>query len=195
MFTSKILTNFNPHSREGSDRARKAIMKALKNFNPHSREGSDENGALFKVIYTISIHTPAKGVTILALRSAIYGLISIHTPAKGVTLITDFAADLIMISIHTPAKGVTRCSGNQTVRCYISIHTPAKGVTNTGGISMMENVNFNPHSREGSDCFYPCLRLTFKYISIHTPAKGVTVSTVFDSVVGFVFQSTLPRRE
>ena len=55
------------------------------------------------------------------------------------------------ISIHTPAKGVTSSSGSTTVIFFISIHTPAKGVTNTGGISMIENVNFNPHSREGSD--------------------------------------------
>ena len=33
--------------------------------------------------------------------------ISIHTPAKGVTLVLLCIPDRIAISIHTPAKGVT----------------------------------------------------------------------------------------
>ena len=33
--------------------------------------------------------------------------ISIHTPAKGVTLDTDTVSFFVDISIHTPAKGVT----------------------------------------------------------------------------------------
>ena len=34
-------------------------------FNPHSREGSDLTGSRMKEIQAISIHTPAKGVTIV----------------------------------------------------------------------------------------------------------------------------------
>ena len=33
--------------------------------------------------------------------------ISIHTPAKGVTMENEYAAKNYVISIHTPAKGVT----------------------------------------------------------------------------------------
>ena len=33
------------------------------NFNPHSREGSDPGAKDFAVTVRISIHTPAKGVT------------------------------------------------------------------------------------------------------------------------------------
>ena len=55
--------------------------------------------------------------------------ISIHTPAKGVTArLTKIQHDVI-ISIHTPAKGVTESEADPAIRHYISIHTPAKGVT------------------------------------------------------------------
>ena len=62
------------------------LKKVLDNFNPHSREGSDnwEHGALVKLL--ISIHTPAKGVTSVQGDGAGAFLISIHTPAKGVTV-------------------------------------------------------------------------------------------------------------
>ncbi len=55
-------------------------------FNPHSRKGSDvlDSGmAVFTGI--ISIHTPARGVTLLGKNIAIVTFISIHTPARGVT--------------------------------------------------------------------------------------------------------------
>ena len=34
----------------------------------------------------------------------------------------------------------------------ISIHAPAKGATRTAGHSQRESIDFNPRSREGSDC-------------------------------------------
>ena len=81
--------------------------------------------------------------------------------------------------------------------------------------SGMRKRNFNPHSREGSDD-WEYVRNKDIYISIHTPAKGVTkygsyyqtnlsisIHTPAKGVtmvgltkeVGFIFQSTLPRRE
>ncbi len=59
----------------------------MTNFNPHSREGSDDEmgGPLIRV--SISIHTPAKGVTLINPLSSVSNSISIHTPAKGVTLL------------------------------------------------------------------------------------------------------------
>ena len=57
------------------------------NFNPHSRKGSD--AALeehLDELTTISIHTPARGVTNRS-SGRVSGLaISIHTPARGVTV-------------------------------------------------------------------------------------------------------------
>ena len=55
-------------------------------FNPRSREGSDKYFILLIHIFVISIHAPAKGAT--KKQVAIYGAIkkiSIHAPAKGAT--------------------------------------------------------------------------------------------------------------
>ena len=99
--------------------------------------------------------------------------ISIHTPAKGVIWLFELDCGNVAISIHTPAKGVIayRACCCQEVR--ISIHTPAKGVTQQINYESGIRFDFNPHSREGSDAW-----LSKKYgklgISIHTPAKGVT---------------------
>ena len=55
------------------------------------------------------------------------------------------------ISIHTPAKGVTTSSANGKLNEDISIHTPAKGVTFKEQYIKKLYINFNPHSRKGSD--------------------------------------------
>ena len=84
-----LLPNFNPHSREGSDVSSDiAITYGILYFNPHSREGSDLRHISAKPCAPkpISIHTPAKGVTVGKGRYASgWRDISIHTPAKGVT--------------------------------------------------------------------------------------------------------------
>ena len=55
-------------------------------FNPHSRKGSDKSLSDYKQLLTqISIHTPARGVTV-PVKTVQNGFsISIHTPARGVT--------------------------------------------------------------------------------------------------------------
>ena len=142
------------------------------NFNPHSREGSDYESYETFLLYQISIHTPAKGVTDARFHQEVP----------------------IAISIHTPAKGVTSGFRIKAYKTLISIHTPAKGVTMLIYLALMSLLNFNPHSREGSD---PCLRCSDKSslrISIHTPAKGVTSMPMLLLSLP-PFQSTLPRRE
>ena len=80
-------SNFNPHSREGSDLQRRWNIADLWNFNPHSREGSDRVRILpGSTTGEISIHTPAKGVTQSHSLFPRTAGISIHTPAKGVTM-------------------------------------------------------------------------------------------------------------
>ncbi len=122
----------------------------------------------------ISIHTPAKGVTMVINMAENTEDISIHTPAKGVTILKLSTGTIyrnfnphsregsdgggvytfgeIAISIHTPAKGVTKRQGAGVFICKISIHTPAKGVTEVALTVFIKNNYFNPHSREGSDC-------------------------------------------
>ena len=89
--------------------------------------------------------------------------------------------------------------------CPISIHTPARGVTAPVSESVAELYDFNPHSREGSDCSHDKIALIYHnfnphsregsdgnssttamplYISIHTPARGVTSPVVgYDSSI------------
>ena len=79
------------------------------------------------------------------------------------------------ISIHTPTKGATWNNSTHTYTVTaISIHTPTKGATCLNIYKPRKDVNFNPHSHEGSDL------LLFRHlkagsISIHTPTKGATV--------------------
>ena len=57
----------------------------------------------------------------------------------------------------------------------ISIHTPARGVTIHQDELYMPEVNFNPHSRTGSDEQVDDIINSLDDISIHTPARGVTI--------------------
>ena len=167
--------HFNPHSREGSDCTLLGYQTSTSYFNPHSREGSDgtphtDNWGC----RIISIHTPAKGVTVTFFNCRRSRKISIHTPAKGVTMNTVAELEQNPISIHTPAKGVTSIQAESRRSLSISIHTPAKGVTRFFYQASRFKSDFNPHSREGSDQ-KSALRFPLLPISIHTPAKGVTV--------------------
>ena len=61
------------------------VLSGDESFNPHSRKGSDNGLVLFAVLFLVSIHTPAKGVTGLSSDYFAKADVSIHTPAKGVT--------------------------------------------------------------------------------------------------------------
>ena len=56
-----------------------------RDFNPRSREGSDRVSLLYLPSNLISIHAPAKGATYLYGESDMSKEISIHAPAKGAT--------------------------------------------------------------------------------------------------------------
>ncbi len=58
-------SNFNPRSREGSDKRFNSIVKLLAYFNPRSREGSDTSYMFLIRDARISIHAPARGATLV----------------------------------------------------------------------------------------------------------------------------------
>ena len=120
--------NFNPRSREGSDRT--AFLKDCTkyDFNPRSREGSDWMWSIVMVVYIISIRAPARGATIRQSLHPYSFPISIRAPARGATLHT-YGPD----SVHRFQSALPRGERrkNNTNRCY--------------------ETNFNPRSREGSD--------------------------------------------
>ena len=55
--------NFNPRSREGSDKVRIQRQWLRENFNPRSREGSDQVNSRIYGSFYISIRAPARGAT------------------------------------------------------------------------------------------------------------------------------------
>ena len=147
---------------------------------------------------TISIHTPARGVTSSAVGvSSLLG-ISIHTPARGVTDATNITLVVMIFQSTLPQGEWLWGLKPSEMLWHISIHTPARGVTKIHLSSFCFRVNFNPHSRKGSDrsirnlCVGDCNfnphsrkgsdKVTIAYtgfdgISIHTPARGVTPPT------------------
>ncbi len=129
MFTWEIMySDFNPRSREGSDYCCKHPKVAQMNFNPRSREGSDSFQLFVKVMFSISIHAPAKGATWTSGRFYTESAISIHAPAKGATW-TSYAVCAMMGFQST----LPRRERRSTVR-------PSD-----------QDNDFNPRSREGSD--------------------------------------------
>ena len=61
-------------------------MPSHGNFNPRSREGSDRRTADIKAGRTcISIHAPVKGATRMPPNTWVSDPISIHAPVKGAT--------------------------------------------------------------------------------------------------------------
>ena len=99
-----------------------------------------------------------------------------------------------IISIHTPAKGVTTADIKRKRILSISIHTPAKGVTRGGDNMQWFIIDFNPHSREGSDLrFYPQVLKLLVFQSTLPRREWLRSCTGFPAYISF--QSTLPRRE
>ena len=164
---------------------------------------------------TISIHTPARGVTAVAvdtwIRRAfqstlpqgewpclliwtlpIYQFQSTLPQGEWLICFTHCVVSF-HISIHTPARGVTTSQLRECKASCISIHTPARGVTRICIRKLSNYIYFNPHSRKGSD---RQTRWKWKcnFISIHTPARGVTISEKWHGIE-LLFQSTLPQGE
>ena len=122
--------DFNPRSREGSDCSGRPCDKSRGDFNPRSREGSDEGS-------NAAGKTPDRFQSTLPRRERQRATITKHRIRR--------------ISIHAPAKGATRAGGDTSGGDAISIHAPAKGATSHRTGMWMQQSNFNPRSREGSD--------------------------------------------
>ena len=84
-YPAMVPIDFNPHSHKGSDRGTVRGCYPKNNFNPHSHKGSDQPSSSIQQALSISIHTPARGVTITIDNKLLSGNISIHTPTRGVT--------------------------------------------------------------------------------------------------------------
>ena len=84
-----------------------------------------------------------------------YMVISIHTPAQGVTIGFNRACKIVDISIHTPAQGVT----NLYWMILILLNRFQSTLPHREWLDFIiytfPKINFNPHSRTGSDLYMP----------------------------------------
>ena len=120
--------------------------------------------------------------------------ISIHTPAKGVTRCLDVEFLLRQFQSTLPRRE-WQCQESKRYGKYaISIHTPAKGVTHSPSRVFRDQVDFNPHSREGSDNISLHIRISHRTFQSTLPRREWHIR-VYVSELGELFQSTLPRRE
>ena len=165
---------------------------------------------------TISIHTPARGVTAVAvdtwIRRAfqstlpqgewpclliwtlpIYQFQSTLPQGEWLICFTHCVVSF-HISIHTPARGVTTSQLRECKASCISIHTPARGVTVNGTHHLQYKIfqSTLPQGEWQKFIFFRCWRFL---ISIHTPARGVTVLPHKVCSSWSEFQSTLPQGE
>ena len=143
----------------------------------------------------ISIHAPAKGATICARQQDVNKNHFNPRSREGSDRCRSWWFERKeQFQSTLPRRERRRKPKQGTNHVNISIHAPAKGATIYGKWGRVDLADFNPRSREGSDCPLDGPTLVGQ-ISIHAPAKGAT-STVPDDYPQYcVFQSTLPRRE
>ena len=124
-------------------------MIASENFNPRSREGSDRESIGWEALNTISIHAPARGATPSRFHEEYSPYISIHAPARGATHVHVPVLSAYEISIHAPARGATMASVKSPHTAVpISIHAPARGATeDVLGSVYMEGISIHAPAR------------------------------------------------
>ena len=161
------------------------------NFNPRSREGSDRDQNLVCICSFLFQSTLPRGERLLRL---IYGIlltpISIHAPARGATFSAPPATSFSLLFQSTLPRGERRSFVSWGIFIFpISIHAPARGATGSHPITCLRFKNFNPRSREGSDSI-PSLHAGAPKISIHAPARGATIDR---NAFGFEIDNFNPR--
>ena len=173
-----------------------APYRAFQNFNPRSREGSDPLPVTTNAISPIFQSTLPRGERLLSIILNFPRLIFQSTLPRGERRQYPDITDIVFeISIHAPARGATSAKNDFRCGSGISIHAPARGATRMNYRNLPDIVfqstlprgerptrffltsssyNFNPRSREGSDCS-PCDSISIVDISIHAPARGATL--------------------
>ena len=146
------------------------------------------------VFAVISIHAPAKGVTVHRLYKCPGKLYFNPRSREGSDWNPLERGERPDISIHAPAKGVTNLHNVLSSSLHISIHAPAKGVTYTAPYNCQIAVDFNPRSREGSDVVPRSACPSKSYFNPRSREGSDGLKTM-QSIGECRFQSTLPRRE
>ena len=161
-------------------------------FNPHSRKGSDSSSVTINIWTIISIHTPARGVTIQLATVPDNPIISIHTPARGVT--EEYALfSITKLFQSTLPQGEWQHGGIRTdQQHYFNPHS-RKGSDGLLRWFFQYSFDFNPHSRKGSDESVKLRRWFTCNFNPHS-RKG-SDETIRPQHGQLIFQSTLPQGE
>ena len=124
------MSDFNPRSREGSDKCSRCKNEVEINFNPRSREGSD-------------------GIDVSSNNGSI---ISIHAPAKGATPYTAVPQTSLEDFNPRSREGSDRSvSSSVRIESLFQSTLPRRERLQPPGYGAMLLFYFNPRSREGSD--------------------------------------------
>ena len=165
--------NFNPRSREGSDRQCHNQQYSVSYFNPRSREGSDFPTMDITKVHAISIHAPAKGATSFP-SCKCSSLVNFNPRSReGSDGTCRGIVGIKAISIHAPAKGATSQSFFSQSTYFDFNPRSREGSDFISRLTGIGLTNFNPRSREGSDS-KKYHKMHIFNISIHAPAKGAT---------------------
>ena len=168
---------------------------AYKNFNPRSREGSDRSEFFKMLTNKLFQSTLPRGERLKNHADlTAYRGISIHAPARGATDSNEDGEDGGKISIHAPARGATFKSLVYWCMSDISIHAPARGAT-YDSFQMLESAKtFQSTLPRGER---PLLLLIFlpKLVFQSTLPRGERPDWRDLMTFNTLFQSTLPRGE
>ena len=148
----RVLGNFNPRSREGSDSRVHSYAVANVAFQSTLPRGERR----YTVSTTVWVLIPFQSTLPRGERLGGVGRntaqkpISIHAPARGATYFAFMLSKYHIISIHAPARGATKLDIEAYERKAFQSTLP-RGERLTGIYSQPDGRYFNPRSREGSD--------------------------------------------
>ena len=138
---------------------RRSARSLPRNFNPRSREGSDRSYVAEVLKTSISIHAPAKGATErLVKRMEREAKFQSTLPRRERRVASGISRIWTIFQSTLPRRERRTTAHAAALMTTISIHAPAKGATLRGQQLCYTSIHFNPRSREGSDCIAPCNR-------------------------------------
>ena len=105
--SSQCESGFNPRTREGCDIINSLIVLLWWGFNPRTREGCDILPTFPAINCPMFQSTHPRGVRRKELVKYLSVKVSIHAPARGVTLLMSSLISFKGVSIHAPTKGAT----------------------------------------------------------------------------------------
>ena len=128
--SSPLPQGFNPHSRTGSDPSSEDIAASAQVLKAPSLTVCDMPLPAMRTRSGVSIHTPARGVTITH-TSGFWRTFCFNPHSRTGSDRQERRQPLgyRTVSIHTPARGVTHSVRRSGYGRGVSIHTPARGVT------------------------------------------------------------------